>query len=600
MHPERFTSPRVRCAEPATSGCERERADEPRRLLARSTGSGPRRGRGVHARGFVRCILPAFAVFLCGLTVPPSAAAAPSARPNIILMMADDLGYSDLGCYGSEIATPNLDALAARGVRFTQFYNGAVCCPTRAALLTGLYSHQAGVGWMVNHGEDSRPPGPYQGYLNARCVTLAEVLRGAGYRTLMSGKWHVGESRPHWPVDRGFDRYFGLISGAANYFDPRKTLRASVVRQVVLDDQLFEAPREGFYMTDAIADHAISFLAETGREPRPFFLYVPFTAPHTPLHAKPEDIARHRGRYRIGWDALRVERFRRMQAMGILDEAAQLSPRETGVTPWTEEQEPDLQDLKMAIYAAQVESMDRSIGRILAQLRAIGKERETLIIFLSDNGGSSSENISDRASHLNRSPYLGGPESYESYGRSWGQASNTPYRKFKVWTHEGGIITPLIAVWPGVVTNEGGLCRVPAHIIDLMATFVDISGAAYPKRIGDQEILPMEGISLAPLLRGGAGPRANPTAWEKPICWEYQGNRAVRNGRWKLVAEEGQPWELYDLGRDPTELHNLAAAEPERVQALTRQYEAWAQRCGVAPWNEISGNLTNLPVAPSR
>lgn len=539
-----------------------------------------------------------FGAFL-SLATPTTFAAATTVgsgrdRPNIILIMADDLGFSDVGCYGSEIETPNIDALAKRGVRFTQFYNGAVCCPTRAALLTGLYAHQAGVGWMVNHGADTRPPGPYQGFLNDRCVTLAEVLRSAGYRTLMSGKWHVGESRPHWPVDRGFDRYFGLISGAANYFDPTKSVRKGVVRQFALDGEPWQPPREGFFLTDAITEHAVDFLGKEGRGPNPFFLYVAFTAPHTPLQAPAEDIAKYRGKYRQGWDALREGRLQRMKAAGLMEASVKLSPRDPNVPAWSTVAEPDLMDLKMAIYAAQISRMDRGIGRILARLREIGQEQNTLVLFLSDNGGSSSENISDRAEKFNRAPYLGGPDSYTSYGRPWANASNTPLRKFKAGLYEGGIRAPMIAVWPGMVAQPGGFCPAPVHIIDYMSTFVEISGARYPNRINGREIHPMEGTSFLPLLKGSRTER------RAPLFWELEGNRAMRDGAWKLVAEPGKAWELYDLLRDPTELQNLAREKPALVDEMAAQYANWATRCGVLPWEKISSSMQNLPPPPPK
>ena len=512
-------------------------------------------------------------------------------QPNILLIMADDLGYSDLGCYGSEIRTPHLDSLAARGMRFTQFYNCAVCCPTRAALLTGLYPHQAGVGWMVSHGADIRPAGPYQGYLNNDCVTMAEVLKGAGYRTLMSGKWHVGESRPHWPVDRGFDRYFGLISGGANYFDLTKDYVPGVTqRQMALDGEPYHPPREGFYMTDAIADHAVEFLAgiEPGQEP--FFFYLAFTAPHSPLHAPPEDIAKYRGRYLRGWDALRRERFSRQQAMGLVGREEVLSPRDPGAPAWDEVEDRDLQDLKMAIYAAQIEKMDAGIGRVLAELRRTGKDQDTLVVFLSDNGGDGDADLSRfRPKEFNRPPYLGGPESFDSYGRGWGNLSDTPFRKFKVWLNEGGIAAPLIVAGPGVQTEAGSICHEPGHVVDLMATFVELGGAKYPRRYQDRDIWPMEGVSLAPCLRGKQSPRAI------PIFWELEGRRAMRDGPWKLLGREDDSWELYDLSADRCELHDLAGPQPERVRAMANKYETWARRCGVKRWKEISPHLSNVP-----
>ncbi|HUR59946.1 MAG TPA: arylsulfatase [Opitutaceae bacterium] len=510
------------------------------------------------------------------------------ARPNILLILADDLGYSDIGAFGSEIRTPHLDALAARGVRFTDFYNGTVCCPSRAAMLTGLYAQQAGVGWLVAHGADARPPGPYQGYLNDRCVTVAEVLHDAGYRTLMSGKWHVGESRPHWPVDRGFDHSFALISGAANYFDLSKDYEPHVKRQMAIDDRAYTPPATGFYMTDAIAEHATEFVAQTARDSQPFFLYLAFTAPHFPLHAPAEDIARNRGRYRAGWDALRAARFGRLKQLGIVAKDVALGPRDPDVPPWDQVKDPELEDLKMAIYAAQIERMDAGIGRVLAALRKAGKEENTLIFFTADNGGCASDLSRFREARLNRPPFLGGPESYEAYGRGWANASNTPFRKYKTWLHEGGISGPLIVAGPGV-GPANTIRREPLHMIDLMATFVEVARATYPTRRGGYAILPLEGESFASALRGGSWGR------RRPLFWEFEGHRAMRDGAWKLLGREGQPWQLYDLARDRGEANDLAAEHPDRVRSMAARVEAWAQRSDVQPWAEVGPTLQNIP-----
>jgi arylsulfatase A-like enzyme len=509
--------------------------------------------------------------------------------PNIILILADDMGYADLGCYGSEISTPNIDKLAERGLRFGQFYANAACCPTRAALLTGLYPHQAGVGWMVTHGSDIGPRGPYQGYLNDHCVTIAEVLKTRGYSTFMSGKWHVGESRPHWPVDRGFDRFFGLISGSANYFDISKDKRPSIVRQMAVDEQPYSPPPDGFYMTDAIADHAAAFLRDAATDKPPFFLYVAFTAPHSPLQSLAEDIAKYRGLYRSGWDDLRAARFRRMKAMGIMPPQLTLSPRDPKVPAWESADDQELMDLKMAIYAAQIKRMDDGIGRILRVLHDSGKEDNSLVIFLSDNGGASSEIAQARPKNLNRPPFLGGPESYDSYGRSWANASNTPFREFKASVYEGGIATPFIASWPAVIRNGGALCRRVAHVIDIMPTVLEITGAAYPQHHRSENILPLEGESFAASLRGEDHVRS------KPLFWEFEGNRAVRAHHWKLVAKNGETWELYNLDNDRNELRDQSAKEPGRMRELARQYETWAQRCGVVAWEKIAPALRNLP-----
>ncbi len=498
----------------------------------------------------------------------------PEKRPNIILIMADDMGYSDIGCYGGGIDTPNIDGLADRGLRFTRFYNAARCCPTRASLLTGLYPHQAGMGGMVNiGGVDDGPPGPYQGYLNDRCVTIAEALGNAGYTTLMSGKWHVGESRPHWPVDRGFDRYFGLISGGANYFDITKAKAAGVTRQMAVDGEPYDPPKEGFYLTDAFTENAVRFLENEGRGDDPFFLYVAYTAPHWPLHALPEDIEKYRGRYDDGWEHLRRERYERMIELGIIDGSVPLSPLDDEAVPWDSVEDKELMSLKMAVYAAQIDRMDRGIGRILDTLDGIGKTGDTLVLFLSDNGGCHEGGALGFDNRNNGLP-PGGVDSYMSYGRSWANASNTPFRMFKHWVHEGGIATPLIARWPGVVPENSRTGEV-GHVIDIMATCLDAAGAEYPRKFDGGDIVPLEGLSLLPVLKGGS------RTGHEALFWEHEGNRAVRRGRWKLTAKAGGGWELHDIDTDRTELADLAAERSETVRELESLYAAWAEKCGV-------------------
>ena len=494
-------------------------------------------------------------------------------KPNIVLIMVDDMGFSDIGCYGGEINTPNLDRLAAGGLRFTQFYNSARCCPTRASLLTGLYPHQAGVGHMV----DNKGHPSYQGYLNDRCVTIAEALKRGGYRTLMSGKWHVGEDRPHWPVDRGFDRYYGLISGGANYFDITKDKAATVMRTMATDDKPYLPPKENFYITDAFTDNAVKFIDEYGRGSQPFFLYLAYTAPHWPLHAWPEDIAKYKGKYLKGWDQLRKERYERMAEMGLISESWKLSLRDPQTWPWDQEKNKELMDLKMAVYAAQIDRMDQGVGRVLKAIRRIRAEENTLILFLSDNGGCAEGGPIGFDQRKNGLP-PGGVDSFMSYGLSWANASNTPFRRYKHWVHEGGIATPLIAYWPTIIKNGGAITHQAGHIIDIMATCLDVAGIEYPKTYKGRELVPLEGKSLLPILRG------KDRQEHEAIYWEHEGNRAVRQGKWKLVAAHGQPWELYDLQADRTELDNLADKYPEKVEQFKATYQSWAQRCGVLPW----------------
>jgi len=494
-------------------------------------------------------------------------------RPNIVLIMADDMGFSDIGCYGGEIHTPNLDGLAARGLRFTQFYNAARCCPTRASLLTGLYPHQAGIGHMV--GNKGWPA--YQGYLNDQCVTIAEALKLVGYRTLMAGKWHVGEKRPHWPTDRGFDKYFGLISGGANYFDPTKAKSKGVRRVMAVDDRPYTPPKEGFYLTDAFSRNAVEFIDRYGRGPEPFFLYLAYTAPHWPLHAWPEDIAKYKGRYLGGWDRLRAERHRRMIEMGIVKPEWPLTPRDPETWPWEQEKNKELMDLKMAVYAAQIERMDYGIGQVLDKIREIGVEENTLVLFLSDNGGCAEGGPRGFDRRNNGLP-PGGVDSYMSYGLSWANASNTPFRRYKHWVHEGGIATPLIAYWPAVIKKRGALTHQVGHIIDIMATCLDAAGVDYPKRYKGRPIKPLEGKSLLPIFKGGR------RRGHDVLYWEHEGNRAVRAGKWKLVSRYPRGWELYEMEADRTELNDLSAKYPEKVEQLSKLYRAWASRCGVRPW----------------
>lgn len=520
-------------------------------------------------------MIPSRRQFLQTLAAAPAAAAfgeqssRTAQKPNIIVMMADDLGYSDLGCYGSEIATPNLDRLANSGVRFTQFCNTARCCPSRASLLTGLYSHQAGIGHMV---QDYHQPG-YRGYLNDSCRTMAEVLQPTNYHRLMVGKWHVGEQRPHWPLDRGFEHYFGLITGADNYWKP--------VRQMALENEPWKPSDPNFYMTDAFGNHATKFISEYGGKTDPFFLYVGFTAPHWPLHAWPDDIAKYRGKYLKGWDELREQRHAKQLQLGIVQKKWGLTPRDSDVPAWStiDQKARDEWDLRMSVYAAQVDRLDQNIGKILNAVEKTGQQDNTLILFLADNGGCAEENIKGET------PALPGPaESFTSYRRPWANASNTPFRLYKHWVHEGGIAAPLIAHWPAAIKNPGRLDHQPAHIIDISASVYDAAGASYPKEANGKAIHPLEGKSVIPALRGQKRPLHD------AIYWEHEGNRAVRQGDWKLVSRFPHQWELYNLAEDRTELHNLAPQDPKRVQAMKAKYQAWADRSNVLPWDQLKRN----------
>jgi arylsulfatase len=495
-------------------------------------------------------------------------------RPNIVLIMVDDMGFSDLGCYGSEIRTPNLDTLADGGMRFTHFYNAARCCPTRASLLTGLHPHQAGMGGMVNG--DGIEGSPYQGWINKECVTLAEVLGSAGYATYMSGKWHVGEEHPHWPMDRGFDRHYGLISGGMNYWDIRKGKRAGIVRKFSNENVQELPPAEGFYATDAFTDYAVERVAEHPDGEQPFFLYLSYTAPHWPLHAWPEDIARYEDRYAGGWAPLRRERYERVKEMGLIDPAWPLSPADENAADWDalDEETWALMARKMAVYAAQVDRMDQGVGRVVAALKEKGVFEDTLIMFLSDNGACHEGGPLGFDRDEGQGGPLGGPDSYQSYGLSWSNASNVPFRRHKHWVHEGGIATPLIVHWPGHV-EAGSIVGDVGHVIDVMPTCCEVAGTSYPEEYGGRPVTPVEGRSLVPVFEG------RDREPHEVLHWAHEGNHAIRTGKWKLVMEKNGPWELYDMEADRTELRNLASEMPELMAELRERFEGWARRVGV-------------------
>lgn len=509
----------------------------------------------------LRWTAPLLAACTSARTVP---ATPPSpARPNVVVILADDMGYSDLGGYGGEIATPNLDRLARDGTRFVRFYNAGRCSPSRAALLTGLYPHQAGVGHLT---EDSGHPA-YRGHLSGRSVTLPEALRTTGYRSYAVGKWHLGDGPGQGPRDRGFDRFYGLTGGGGVYFWP-----PMLDRRLVLDGDTVKPPA-GWYSTDAFSDQAARFVRESHDARRPFFLYLAYVAPHFPLQAPAEDVARYRGRYLRGWDALRRGRFARQLRSGLIDTNWRLSPRAPEVPAWNGVADPPAWDAKMAVYAAAVERMDQGVGRVLDTLAALGIERNTLVLFLSDNGGEAAHEERSRPGAV-----AGSDTSFISYDPPWANLSNVPFRRFKAWTHEGAIVTPLIARWPGVIP-AGRTTGEVGHVIDLLPTILD--AARVPERRPGAATLPPAGRSLWPVLRGGT------RAGVDTLFWEHEGHRAVRRGPWKLVAARGGPWELYDLQRDPTELDDLAARQPARVDTLARLHAGWARRVGALSWDSV-------------
>jgi arylsulfatase len=526
-------------------------------------------------------------------------------RPNVVLILNDDMGYSDLGCYGGEIETPNLDRLAAGGLRFSSFYNTARCSPSRASLLTGLHPHQTGIGILTY---DSGPEG-YAGNLNHRCVTIPQVLQANGYRTYMSGKWHVSSNlktpTDSWPMQRGFDKFFGTIIGAGSFYDPNTLTRGN-------ENVEHEARRPGWFYTDAISDQAVAYIDEHCRDTngKPFFAYVAYTAPHWPLHAHDEDIARYRGRFDAGWDALRETRLEKLVASGILKAHWKLTDRDPTQPPWREaEQDEQFRAWTlrcMEVYAAQVDRMDQGIGRVVQALERNGQLANTLVIFLADNGACAEDipedvtvdelvdelMIARRETRSGEPVHFGndvtrmpGPENtYQSYGVAWANLSNAPFRLYKHWIHEGGISTPLIAHWPaGIDANENGTIRhAPGYLPDIMATIVDASGATYPSTVDGHAVDALEGQSLLPVFAKDATGEHR-----RPMFWEHEGNAAVRIGKWKLVRRYPRAWELYDMDADRTELHDLAAGEPERVRQMAAQYDAWAKRCGVLPRDRI-------------
>ena len=499
-------------------------------------------------------------------------------RPNIVVVLVDDMGFSDIGCYGGEIPTPNLDRLAAGGVRFTQFYNAARCSPTRASLLTGVYPHQAGMGWLDNM---VRPKSRgIRGKLLPRCATIAEVLRDSGYFTAMTGKWHLGQQNGTPPWDRGFMR--SLNSRYGEVYFPREMDRPGTEnlylngKEIPKDSPVFG---EDWYSTDLFTDWALKFVDEARAEKKPFFLYVAQGTVHFPLRAPAETIAKYRGKYLEGWDKLRDRRIAQQVELGIIDKDWPLAPRPPQSPSWETRnaQQKDRFDQMMATYAAMIDRMDLAMGTLMDGLKDRGVLDETIILFLSDNGG----NAEGGPPGETRGPGpIGSPQSYVRLGMNWATLNNTPFRRYKHFTHEGGISTPLIAHWPaGIPADRNGtLERQPGHLVDVMATAVDFAGADYPKERDGQAILAMEGTSLRPAFEG------KPLARQRPIFWEHEGNKAVRDGKWKLVMRHKNPWQLFDMEADRTEQHDLAATDPDRVAAMEAQWKAWANRSFVDDW----------------
>lgn len=531
-------------------------------------------------------------------------------QPNIILIMSDDMGYSDIGCYGGVINTPVLDNMAENGLRFTQFYNTARCCPTRGSLISGLYQHQAGIGHMMNdRGSDA-----YRGDLSKNAVTIAEVLKQAGYATYMSGKWHVTPLKPsktepskhNWPLQRGFDKFFGTIHGAGSFYDPNSLTR----------DNEFIVPQDDFYYTDAISDNAVKFIEEHNND-QPFFLYLPYTAAHWPMHAKPEDIAKYKGKFYEGWDALREEKYKNMLALGLIKPEWKLTEKDN-IPDWLDAENKEWYSSLMEVYAAMVDCMDQGIGRVMNTLDKKGIKDNTLVFFLQDNGGcaeqfgfgntikphhkdvdineikpmGANEFQTEMVPKYTRDgrPVLtgiglepGGENTYLGYGKPWANASNTPFRMYKHWVHEGGISTPLIVHWPAGIKAKNEFRSQPGHLIDIMATCIDVAGATYPKTFNGNTIIPFEGKSLVKAFN-------NEEMAERPLFWEHEGNKAVRLGKYKLVSRWNKTseynWELYDLEADRSETNDLMDTMPEKAQELEVLWKNWANRVGALTWSD--------------
>jgi arylsulfatase A-like enzyme len=563
-------------------------------------------------------------VTLCILALCTSASTlqaqskAKKGAPNIILIMSDDMGISDIGCYGSEIKTPVLDGLASNGVRFTQFYNTARCCPTRASLMSGLYPHQAGVGHMM----DDRGHEGYAGNINTSCMTIAEVLKTAGYSTYMAGKWHItrhtsetGGKTFNWPCQRGFDRFYGTIHGAGSFWDPNSLTRDNKYITPLNDTEY--QPKTDWFYTDAISDNAVKYINEHEGD-QPFFMYVAYTAAHWPMHAHEKDIAKYKGKYDEGFDPVREARYEKMKKIGLIKNEWGLSPKDGN---WGTVSDKAWEARNMEVYAAMVDNMDQGIGKIVGELKKQNKLDNTLILFFQDNGGCAEgmgrgKNGKPRADkptlaamgkdELQRSMIprqsrdgypmrqgvgvmAGAADTYIGYGQGWANVSDTPFKLYKHFVHEGGISTPLIAHWPAHIKGKGDWRTTPSHLIDIMATCVDISGATYPKTYKGKDIKPMEGISMVPMFAGKPVDR-------EAIYWEHERNCAVRKGKWKIVGKNvltptGVPmgkWELYDMEADRSELNNLASAHPEIVKEMHEMYNTYANRANVLPYQKVN------------
>ena len=533
-------------------------------------------------------------------------------KPNILVILSDDMGYSDIGCFGSEIKTPNLDRLAKNGIKFTQFYNTARCSPSRASLLTGLYPHEANMG---NLASENYPEPGYGDDLSKNSVTLAQILKKEGYATYMTGKWHIAKdiaptgNKQNWPLQRGFDRYFGTLNGSGNYYDPG----------TLISNNTFVPPGKNFYYTDAISDTTVKFIRQNPKN-QPFFFYVAYTAAHWPLHAPEKEVAKYKGKYDIGWDSLRVLRFNKLKQLGIISSNCVLSKRSVEVPAWKDEPMKAWQVRRMEVYAAMIDIMDQGIGRIITALEEKGELENTAIFFMQDNGGCAEPQGSDQPEipptaeqlvlkptsydsiNLSKKPLYtrdgrfvrsgrgvmaGNADAWIAYGPEWANASNTPYRNYKQYVHQGGIASPLLVHWPQGTPTKGMISGQLSHLIDIVPTCLEITGAKYPAVFDNNAIQPLEGISLVPAFK-------SKTTSREFIFWEHSANRAIRMGDWKLVArvknqkkftpEDENAWELYDLSKDPSETNDLALTYPDRLKEMAEKWEKEAIRIKAKPW----------------
>ncbi len=516
-------------------------------------------------------------------------------NPNIVLILLDDVGYSDLGCYGSEIETPNIDRLAENGIRMRHFYNSARSAPTRVSLMTGLYPHQAGQGAL---GKVEGYPA-YQGYANENNVFIPEVLHQAGYFNIMTGKWHIGYDHGVTPISRGFDRSLNAPVGGY-YFSTdmekeqkkqgkgKKRLFRNDI-QIAFDDPSLP---ERWYSSDLWTQAGLEYVDEAIGKGQPFFWYLAYNGAHFPLQAPEETIAKYRGKYMEGWEKIREERYEKQLKLGLFSESDALTPRNPKIKDWDSlsQEEKEQQDHIMSIYAAVIEEIDKGIGLVVSHLEEKGELDNTLIIFLSDNGGNAEGGLYGKC--FGKKP--GDCGSNVWLGTAWADVSNTPFFLYKHHGHEGGCNTPLIISWPdGIDQKFNGSINMTeyGHVTDIMATLVDLSGAGYPSERAGTQVQPMEGISLLPILYGKGIRR------EKPLIVEHEGNKMLRDGDWKIVQEYGETdWMLYNLKKDPTEMNDLAARHPALLRKMVAKYNSEAERTGVEPEIQFKTGVWYTPV----